>query len=86
MTVGRVVHAVAGTLVLLSILLAYAVSPWFLALTERVHALLPSRHPASPRRRAGPLLGRGAPVLAAIRARPASAEPAGVAPPAICPR
>lgn len=30
MTVGRIVHAFAGTLVLLSVLLAWAFSPWFL--------------------------------------------------------
>jgi hypothetical protein len=40
MTVSRVVHAVAGTMVLLSVLLAYAVSPWFLALAAFVGANL----------------------------------------------
>lgn len=36
MTVDRIVHAFAGTMVLLSLLLAWAVSPWFLALTAFV--------------------------------------------------
>ncbi len=40
MTVERVVHAFAGTMILLSLLLAYAVSPWFLALTAFVGANL----------------------------------------------
>ncbi len=40
MTVERIVHASAGALVLLGVLLAYAVSPWFLALTVFVGANL----------------------------------------------
>jgi hypothetical protein len=40
MTVERVVHAFAGTLVLLSLLLAWLVSPWFLAIAAFVGANL----------------------------------------------
>lgn len=40
MTVERVVHAFAGTMILLSILLANLVSPWFLAVTTLVGANL----------------------------------------------
>jgi hypothetical protein len=40
MTVERVVHAFAGTMVLLSLALAQLVSPWFLALTAFVGANL----------------------------------------------
>jgi Inner membrane protein YgaP-like, transmembrane domain len=40
MTVGRVVHAFAGVMVLLSVVLAQAVSPWFLLLTAFVGANL----------------------------------------------
>lgn len=36
MTVDRLVHAFAGTMILLSLLLARLVSPWFLALTAFV--------------------------------------------------
>jgi hypothetical protein len=36
MTVERTVHAFAGTMILLSLLLAHLVSPWFLALTAFV--------------------------------------------------
>ena len=36
MNVQRVVHAFAGTLVLLSVLLAWAYSPWFLAIAAFV--------------------------------------------------
>jgi Protein of unknown function (DUF2892) len=40
MTIERIVHAIAGTLILLSVLLAYAWSPWFLALAVFVAANL----------------------------------------------
>jgi hypothetical protein len=40
MTVDRIVHAFAGAMVLLSLLLARTVSPWFLALTAFVGANL----------------------------------------------
>jgi hypothetical protein len=40
MTVARIVHAFAGTMVLLSVALALAVSPWFLLLTAFVGANL----------------------------------------------
>jgi hypothetical protein len=40
MTVDRTVHAFAGTMVLLSLLLSWLVSPWFLALTAFVGANL----------------------------------------------
>jgi hypothetical protein len=36
MTVDRIVHVFAGAMVLLSLLLARTVSPWFLALTAFV--------------------------------------------------
>jgi hypothetical protein len=36
MTVDRIVHAFAGTMVLLSVALSQLVSPWFLALTAFV--------------------------------------------------
>lgn len=36
MTVGRVVHAFAGIMVLASVLLALVVTPWFLLLTAFV--------------------------------------------------
>lgn len=36
MTVERIVHAFAGAMVLLSLLLAWLVSPWFLGLTTFV--------------------------------------------------
>ena len=40
MTVGHVVHAFAGIMVLLSVLLTQLVSPWFLLLTAFVGANL----------------------------------------------
>jgi hypothetical protein len=40
MTVGRIVHFVAGTLVLLSVLLSQTVHPWFLGLAVFVGANL----------------------------------------------
>ncbi len=40
MNVTRVVHAFAGTMILLSVLLAQLVSPWFLALAVFVGANL----------------------------------------------
>ena len=40
MTVERTVHAFAGTLVLLSVLLSLAFSPWFLAIAAFVGANL----------------------------------------------
>ena len=40
MTVDRIVHAAAGAMVLLSLLLAQLVSPWFLAFTAFVGANL----------------------------------------------
>jgi hypothetical protein len=40
MTVARIVHAFAGILVILSVILAQAVSPWFLLLTAFVGANL----------------------------------------------
>jgi hypothetical protein len=40
MTVDRIVHAFAGAMVLASVLLAWLVSPWFLALTAFVGANL----------------------------------------------
>lgn len=40
MTVSRVVHAFAGTMILASVLLAVLVSPWFLALAAFVGANL----------------------------------------------
>jgi hypothetical protein len=40
MTVERTVHAFAGAMVLLSLLLYWLVSPWFLALTAFVGANL----------------------------------------------
>ena len=40
MTVERFVHAFAGTLVLVSVLLAYAYSPWFLLIAAFVGANL----------------------------------------------
>lgn len=40
MTVTRVVHAFAGAMILLSVLLAWKASPWFLALAAFVGANL----------------------------------------------
>jgi hypothetical protein len=40
MTVGRVVHAFAGIVVLVSVLFAHLVSPWFLLVTAFVGANL----------------------------------------------
>lgn len=40
MTVDRIVHAAAGAMVLLSLLLAQLVTPWFLAFTAFVGANL----------------------------------------------